>query len=47
MEKIYQTTENTSKKVSAKPETIKFLLDYSKSLNITEAKGIQFESNLN
>lgn len=47
MEKIYQTKVNTSKTVSAKPETIKFLLDYSKSLNITEANGIQFESNLN
>ncbi|PIB22943.1 hypothetical protein BFP75_10540 [Maribacter sp. 4G9] len=47
MEKIYQTKVNNSKVVSAKPETIKFLLDYSKSLNITEAKGIKFENILN
>ncbi|MEE1977079.1 hypothetical protein V1I91_13415 [Maribacter cobaltidurans] len=47
MEKIYQTKKNQCKLVSAKPETIKFLLDYSKSLKVTEAKGIQFESNLN
>ena len=47
MEKIYQTKKNKCKLVSAKPETIKFLLDYSKSLKVTEAKGMQFDSNLN
>ena len=46
MEKIY-TEDNNSTIVKAKPETIKFLLSYSKSLEITEAKGLQFESNLN
>ena len=47
MEKIYQTKINKNKTVSAKPETIQFLLNYSKSLKVTEAKGIKFESNLN
>lgn len=47
MEKIYPTNTKATKKVSAKPETIKFLLDYSKSLKVTEANGIKFESNLN
>lgn len=47
MEKIYQSKRNNCKLVAAKPETIKFLLDYSKSLKVTEAKGIKFESNLN
>ena len=47
MEKIYQTKTKTNKTVSAKSETIQFLLNYSKSLKVTEAKGIKFESNLN
>lgn len=47
MEKIYSTPETKCKLVKARPETVSFLLNYSKSLKITEAKGIQFESNLN
>ncbi|MBQ4915511.1 hypothetical protein J8L85_13740 [Maribacter sp. MMG018] len=47
MEKIYTTKKNKHKLVSAKPETIKFLLDYSKSLQVMEADGIKYESNLN
>jgi len=47
MEKIYTKTKDQCKLVSAKPETVEFLLAYSKSLKITEAKGITFESNLN
>jgi len=48
MEKIYKNTEDQSKIVEAKPETIDFLLNYSRSLKITKAKGgLQFESNLN
>ncbi|MFS4469180.1 hypothetical protein [Maribacter sp. 2210JD10-5] len=48
MEKIYaKRNEDQCKLVKAKPETIRFLLDYSKSLKVTEAKGITFESNLN
>jgi len=47
MEKIYSKDKNKSTLVNAKPETVKFLLAYSKSIQITEAKGLQFESNLN
>ncbi|WP_281543038.1 hypothetical protein [Maribacter aestuarii] len=47
MEKIYANKKGKCKLVKAKPETINFLLSYSKSLNITKAKGIEFESNLN
>lgn len=47
MEKIYAKKKDQCKLVKAKPETIDFLLSYSKSLKITEAKGIKFESNLN
>ena len=35
------------KLVKAQPQTVEFLLNYSKSLKITEVKGIKFESNLN
>ena len=47
MEKIYTKHRRGYKLAKAKPETIKFLLDYSKSLDITEANGIKFETNLN
>ncbi|WP_419211191.1 hypothetical protein ACNR9Q_10600 [Maribacter sp. X9] len=47
MEKIYLKEKNTCKLIKAKPETINFLLSYSKSLQITEVKGMQFERNLN
>lgn len=45
MEKIY--SEKQCDLVQTKPETIEFLLNFSKSLKITEVEGIQFESNLN
>lgn len=47
MDKIYVTKQDQCELAKAKPETVKFLLDYSKSLNINEAQGMQFESNLN
>lgn len=47
MEKIYTKKKNNSEIIAAKPETVDFLLAYSKSLKITKAKGITFESNLN
>jgi len=47
MEKIYTKEKSQCKLVSATPETVEFLLAYSKSLKITEVKGIPFESNLN
>ncbi|MGB3143353.1 MAG: hypothetical protein WBB24_04535 [Maribacter sp.] len=47
MAKLYSTQIEPSKEVKAKPETVNFLLAYSKALNITEAEGLQFETNLN
>ncbi len=47
MEKIYIKKKDKCTLVTAKPETVEFLLAFSKSLRITEAKGIKFESNLN
>lgn len=47
MEKIYVKNKNKCKLVKTKPETIQFLLNYSKSLKITEANGIKFETNMN
>jgi len=47
MEKIYFKNQRKCEIVKARPETIGFLLSYSKSLKITQTKGIQFESNLN
>ena len=47
MEKIYTKKQDKCKLVKAKPETVSFLLNYSKSLKITKTKGITIESNLN
>ena len=47
MEKIYTTHIKDCKLVKAQPHTVEFLLNYSKSLVITEVKGLKFESNLN
>jgi hypothetical protein len=47
MEKIYSKEQKQCDLVQAKPETVQFLLNFSKSLEITEVKGMQFESNLN
>ena len=47
MENYYILTENGCKLLKSKPVTVQFLLDYSRSLNITKAQGIQFETNLN
>ena len=47
MEKLYAKDRNKCRLVKARPETVEFLLNYSKSLKITKAKGIPFESNMN
>ena len=47
MEKIYTKQNKDCKLVKAQPHTVEILLNYSKSLQITEVKGIKFESNLN
>ncbi len=47
MEEIYIKKLDECKLIKTKPETIQFLLNYSKSLKITEVKGHKFESNMN
>jgi len=47
MEKLYTKRRDKCRLVKAKPETVEFLLNYSKSLKITKANGISFESNMN
>jgi hypothetical protein len=47
MEKIYPKKTKSCALVSAKPETIRFLMDYSRSLNIVRQGEITFENNLN
>jgi len=47
MEKIYRKQNKACTLVKAQPQTVDFLLNYSKSLVITEAKGLKFEGNLN
>ncbi|WP_405415551.1 hypothetical protein [Maribacter sp. Asnod1-A12] len=47
MEKLYTKDKSKTTLVKAKTETVQFLLAYSKSLNITEVDGLQFETNLN
>ena len=46
MEKIY-SEEDVCKLHKSSPETIKFLLDYSKSLQVVEYKKFTFEQYLN
>ncbi|MCM4174198.1 hypothetical protein DHD32_22275 [Arenibacter sp. TNZ] len=47
MEKIYTTDSKNCKLVKTQPQTIKFLLNYSKSIKFIEVNGLNFESNLN
>jgi hypothetical protein len=44
MKQLYQSNAETCKLVKARPETIRFLTDYSKSLKIVKHKGLNFES---
>lgn len=47
MEKIYSEYPNMCKLAISSQETIKFLMSYSKSLQIIECQNIQFETVLN
>ncbi|MGB5820004.1 MAG: hypothetical protein WBG90_11020 [Saonia sp.] len=47
MEKIYFKERNTCKLATACPETVQFLLNFSKSLQVVDYNGMKFESNLN
>ncbi len=47
MKQIYPRNQVSCKLVEARPETLRFLTDYSKSLRIHHHKGIAFENHLN
>jgi hypothetical protein len=48
MEPPYNTRTNDQQKTArASRETVKFLLDYSRSLSIVSSRGLVFENNLN
>ena len=47
MENIYTKRTKDCTLVKAQAQTVDFLLNYSKSLVITEVKGLKFEGNLN
>jgi len=47
MQKIYSKDPKHCKLVTAKPTTVDFLLNYSKSLHISKVKGLTVESILN
>jgi len=47
MENIYINDTKACTLVSTNDETIAFLMSYSKSLRITNVKGLEFENNLN
>ena len=47
MEKIYSEEQNACRQAKTSEETIKFLLNFSKSLRITGYREFRFETNLN
>lgn len=47
MEEIYSEEEQICKITKARPETVKFLLGFSASMQIIDYKNIQFETTLN
>lgn len=47
MEKIYPENVETCELIKAQPETIRFLLDFSRSLTVVHHKGMKFEGNIN
>ncbi|SHJ67683.1 hypothetical protein [Pseudozobellia thermophila] len=47
MGKIYSAEQSKNYNYKVSDSTVKFLLDYSKALDVMEAEGIKFESNLN
>ncbi len=47
MEKIYSGERSACKLAKVRPETVRFLTDFSKSLRILEYKEFAFESTMN
>jgi len=47
MEKLYHQSNKTTEQHKASEETVRFLLDYSRSLSVVKSRGLTFERNLN
>ena len=47
MEQIYPKSPDRCKLVKSSPETVEFLLNYSKALNIVKHEEFTFENNIN
>jgi len=47
MEKIYAKHQKRCELIKARPETVQFLMNFSKSLHIVNHGGVKFENNLN
>ena len=47
MEKIYSKEKSVSRSFKVSPETIKFLMDYSRSLHYLHYGEFKLETNLN
>ncbi|NJB69696.1 hypothetical protein GGR42_000158 [Saonia flava] len=47
MEEIYAKKNETCELIKAQPETVQFLLNYSKSMHIVDYDGLKFENNKN
>jgi hypothetical protein len=47
MEKIYSEEKSVGRSFKAKPETIKFLMDFSRSFHAVHYGKFKFETNLN
>lgn len=47
MEQIYPGPASHCKLITTSPQAVKFLLDYSKALDVRMVKGMTIENNLN
>ncbi len=47
MEKIYSEEKSIERSFKVSPETIKFLMDFSRSLRYVHYGDLKFETNLN
>ena len=47
MEDNYYCTQGQQELVKAKPETIRFLMNFSRSYKVARIGGMEFEQNLN
>lgn len=47
MEKIYSEEQHICRITKARPETVKFLLGFSKALTVNDYQNIKFETILN